>query len=127
MTVTLRGLAVTLLFLSAPGFAAKVELFSPQGEVKGVRQVNARFSGAIVAFGDPRLAEPFDIDCPQPGSARWADQKNWVFDFERDLPAGVRCTFKVKPGLKTHSGELVEPAVFSFSTGNRCRTRPRFE
>jgi len=117
MTVTLRGLAATLLFLSTPGFAARVELFSPQGEVKGVRQVSARFSDAIVAFGDPRLAEPFDIDCPQPGSARWADQKNWVFDFERDLPAGVRCTFKVKPGLKSNSGELVEPAAFSFSTG----------
>ncbi len=117
MTATLRGLALAVLFLSAPGFAAKVELFSPQGDVKGVRQVSARFSDTMVAFGDPLLAEPFEIECPQTGTARWADQKNWVFDFERDLPAGVRCSFKVKPQLKTNSGEPVEPAVFSFTTG----------
>ena len=117
MTVMPRGLAVALLCLSAHGFAAQVEVFSPQGEVKGVRQVSARFSEAMVAFGDPRLAEPFDIECPEKGSARWADQKNWVFDFERDLPAGVRCSFKVKPDLKTNAGERVEPATFSFSTG----------
>jgi hypothetical protein len=112
-----RGLAVALLCLSAHGFAAKVEVFSPLGEVKGVRQVSARFSEAMVAFGDPRLAEPFDIDCPEKGSARWADQKNWVFDFERDLPAGIRCSFKVKPDLKTNGGTSVEPGVYSFSTG----------
>ncbi len=117
MTVTLRGLALALLFSSAHGFAARVEVFSPQGEVKGVRQVSARFSEAMVAFGDPRVAEPFDIDCPEKGSARWADQKNWVFDFERDLPAGVRCSFKIKRDLRTSDGESVEPAAFSFSTG----------
>jgi uncharacterized protein YfaS (alpha-2-macroglobulin family) len=117
MIVSLRGLAVALLFVSAHGFAAKVEVFSPQGEVKGVRQVSARFSEAMVAFGDPRLAEPFDVDCPEKGSARWADQKNWVFDFERDLPAGVRCSFKVKPDLKTNGGAPVDPGAFSFTTG----------
>src|SRR4030095_8605394 len=105
MTVMPRGLVVALLCLSAHGFAAKVEVFSPQGEVKGVRQVAARFSELMVAFGDPRLAEPFDIECVEKGSARWADQKNWLFDFERDLPAGVRCAFKVKDDLRTLAGE----------------------
>ncbi len=98
MTVTLRVLAVALLLLPASGFAAKVDFFSPQGEVKGVRQVAARFSDVMVPFGDPRLTEPFDIDCPEKGTARWADQKNWVFDFEHDLPAGVRCSFTVRSG-----------------------------
>ncbi len=98
-------------------WAAQVEVFSPQGEVKGVRQVAARFSEPMVAFGDPRLAEPFEVDCPQPGTGRWADQKNWVFDFERDLPAGVRCSFRVKQDLTTLSGAAVEPQQFSFSTG----------
>ena len=35
-------------------FAQPVEFFSPQGEVKGVRQVTARFAAAMVPFGDPR-------------------------------------------------------------------------
>ena len=117
MTTMLRGLAAALLLFSAPCLAAKVDFFSPQGEVKGVRQVAARFSDAIVPFGDPRLAEPFDTDCPQKGTARWADQKNWVFDFEADLPAGVRCTYKVKPDLKAIDGSRVEAASFSFTTG----------
>jgi hypothetical protein len=99
--------------------APQIDVFTPQGQAKNVRQVAVRFSEPMVAFGDPRLAEPFEIDCPEKGSARWADQKNWVFDFERDLPAGVRCSFKVKPDLKTNGGERVEPATFSFSSAVR--------
>jgi hypothetical protein len=107
-----------LLMLWAPALlAATVDVFSPQGEVKGVRQVSARFSEPMVAFGDPRLAEPFDIDCSEKGTARWADQKNWVYDFERDLPAGVQCAFGVKRDLRTLAGAQVEPARFAFSTG----------
>jgi uncharacterized protein YfaS (alpha-2-macroglobulin family) len=117
MRPTLRGLAAVLVLLSAHSFAARVEFFSPQGEVKGVRQIAARFSDPMVPFGDPRLAEPFDIECPEKGSARWADQKSWVFDFERDLPAGVRCTFKVKSGVNALDGTAVEAAAFSFTTG----------
>jgi uncharacterized protein YuzE len=39
--------------------APRVELFSPQGTIKGVRQVAVRFSAPMVTFGDPRLPEPF--------------------------------------------------------------------
>lgn len=113
--------ALTALLMAAvavsSAWAAQVEVFSPQGEVKGVRQVAARFSEPMVAFGDPRLSDPFDIDCAQPGAARWADQSNWLFDFERDLPAGVRCSFRIKPDLKALSGATVEPQQFSFTTG----------
>ena len=96
-----------------------VEMFSPQGTVKGVRQVAVRFSEQMVPFGDPRgLIEPFTIDCPEKDKGRWADGKNWVFDFERDLPAGVQCTFRLKSGLKTLSGKEIEgQKEFSFSTG----------
>jgi len=96
-----------------------VEMFSPQGTIKTVRQVSIRFSEQMVPFGDPRgLIEPFDIDCSEKGSGRWADGKNWVFDFEKDLPAGIRCEFRLKPGLKTISGKEIEgQKVFSFSTG----------
>jgi uncharacterized protein YfaS (alpha-2-macroglobulin family) len=110
-------IAASLALAPALAHSATVDVFSPQGEVKGVRQVAARFSDAVVPFGDPRLPEPFDIDCPEKGTTRWADQKNWVLDFERDLPAGVRCTFKVKAGLKTADGKPVEAATFSFTTG----------
>ncbi len=97
----------------------QVEMFSPQGTVKGVRQVSARFSEQMVPFGDPRgLIDPFDIICPEKGTSRWADGKNWVYDFEKDLPAGIQCEFRLKPGLKTLSGkEILGQKEFSFSTG----------
>lgn len=97
----------------------QVEMFSPQGTVKGVRQVSVRFSEQMVPFGDPQgLIEPFDINCPEKGTGRWADGKSWVFDFEKDLPAGIRCEFRLKPGLKTLSEkEIKGQKIFSFSTG----------
>ena len=82
--------AMLLLLGAASASAAQVDFFAPQGEVKGVRQVAVRFSDPMVAFGDPRLPEPFEIECPAPGTGRWADQKNWVYDFTRDL-AGRLC------------------------------------
>lgn len=97
----------------------QIELFTPQGSVKAVRQVRATFSEPMVPFGDPRgIVDPFDIDCPETGTVRWADGHNWVFDFKRDLPAGVRCTFTIKAALQTLSGKkLVGSNTFSFSTG----------
>jgi len=113
-----NGFAILLLMAAGTVSAAQVEVFSPQGEVKGVRQVAVRFSEPMVAFGDPRLPEPFDIECPQNGSARWADQKNWVYDFGRDLPAGVRCSFRLKAELLSLAGVRLEGAhAFEFSTG----------
>jgi hypothetical protein len=80
--------------------------------------VAARFNAPIVPFGDPRLVEPFDVECAEKGTARWADARNWVFDFERDLPAGVSCTFRLKSGLKTLDGNTVTgQREFSFTTG----------
>jgi len=116
------GSLFAFILLSAAVHAAiagpEVESFSPQGTVKGVRQVAARFSEPMVPFGDPRLGEPFAIDCPEAGKGRWADARNFVYDFERDLPAGVRCTFTLKPKLKTLDGKpLTGTQAFSFSTG----------
>src|SRR3989338_4685530 len=96
-----------------------IEIFSPQVIVKGIRQISVRFSEQMVPFGDPRgFIEPFDINCHEKGTGRWADGKNWVYDFERDLPAGVSCEFNVKPELKTLSGkEVTGQRKFIFSTG----------
>ncbi len=102
---------------------SSVEFFSPQGSVKNVRQVAARFALAMARFGDIRLESPFATECPVKGAGRWVDGRNWVFDFEQNVPAGVRCSFKLKPGLKTLSGlAVVGPDVFSFDTGGPAIT-----
>src|SRR5260221_1719147 len=107
-----------LALLAGTASAAQVDVFSPQGEVKGVRQIAVRFSEPMVAFGDPRLVEPFEIECPAPGTARWADQKNWVYDFARDLPAGLRCSFRLKSDVVSLDGNKLEGnQAFEFSTG----------
>ena len=49
-----------------------MEFFSPQGLVKGIRQVTARFSETMTTFGDPRNESPFRINCLEKGSGRWA-------------------------------------------------------
>ena len=98
---------------------ARVVMFSPQGTVKGVRQIRAQFSDPMVAFGNPAAASGvFDIACPEKGAARWTDERNWIYDFDRDLPAGIVCEFKLREGLKTLAGmELVDQKRFAFSTG----------
>jgi uncharacterized protein YfaS (alpha-2-macroglobulin family) len=120
----LRTLVAGLALLGSGLHAQPVEFFSPQGEVRGVRQVAARFAQPMVAFGDPREVDPFTVDCPEKGSGRWADTRNWVYDFARDLPAGVRCAFALKPGLKDVAGTAVAAGQkFEFTTGGPAIVR----
>ena len=113
--------ALVLAFATAGGAAGEsltVTQFSPQGVVKQVRQVIARFSQPMVSFGDPRLADPFEIDCAEPGAGRWVDSRTWAYDFKRDLPAGVRCRFQLRSGLTSPTGNTVSgQQTFTFSTG----------
>ncbi|MCX5815000.1 MAG: MG2 domain-containing protein [Proteobacteria bacterium] len=126
-------LTVVITFALCVNFAfaadrAHIEMFSPEGTVKSVRQVTARFSEQIVPFGDPRLADPFDIRCVENGKGRWIDGKTWSYDFERDIPAGVMCDFTLKSGTKTLKGETVGGQnKFSFNTGGPAirDSRPR--
>lgn len=110
---------VTALFVQSISAAEpQIEFFSPQGTVKKVRQVTVRFSEPMVPFGDVRLTEPFEISCPAKGAGRWADSRNWVFDFDQDLSAGVRCSFRLKGGTKTLSGAAIAGnPEFTFTTG----------
>ena len=112
------------VFANATALAApEVQRFTPQGQAKGVRQVTARFSEAVVAFGDPRLADPFTVQCEGDaaktrGRGRWADTRNWVYDFENDLSAGQRCRFTLKSDFKAVSGQPLQGnREFSFHTG----------
>jgi len=81
----------------------------------------------MVPLGDPRdTAMPFEIDCPMHGSARWIDSRNWSFDFDHDLPAGIPCSFKLRAGLKTLGGKaLTAASIFSFDTGGPAITDSR--
>jgi uncharacterized protein YfaS (alpha-2-macroglobulin family) len=92
--------------------------FSPQGRVDAVRQALARFPTPMVSLGDPRLPAPFAVACPVPGKGRWADDRNWVYDFDSDLPGGVRCTFTLRAGLVDLANRpVVAPRPFAFDTG----------
>jgi uncharacterized protein YfaS (alpha-2-macroglobulin family) len=117
------GLLVQLVTLpvlaqEARSPVASVEQFTPQGAARQVRQVTARFTVPIVTLGDLRLPDPFDVQCPASGQGRWADPRNWVYDFDEDLPAGLRCTFTLRTQLRTAAGgELSGARTFSFNTG----------
>jgi len=126
MCVSLLSRFLLLVLLLLPAFPANgegptsVDLFTPQGIVKKVRQATARFSQPMVPFGDPRLSDPFEVECTGDGKGRgrWADDRNWIYGFEEDLPAGILCKFTLKPSLRALSGEEVTgPRQFSFSTG----------
>lgn len=108
--------------------ATEIEFFSPSGEVKNVRQVIARFAEPMVAFGDPREVAPFDVACPAAGRGRWADPRNWIYDFDNDLSAGIACGFKLKEGLLSANGKPVKGGEqFSFNTGGPTilQSKPR--
>ncbi len=114
--------AAIALFASDPARAAgavTIVQFSPTGTVKQVRQVTARFSDPMVPLGDPRGGPPpFNIDCSAKGAGRWLDSRNWAYDFDKDLPGGIRCAFTVHPGLKALNGQAVGgTARFAFDTG----------
>ena len=117
--VIFLGLLFSSAHFSSAQQQARVELFSPQGVVKQIRQVRVRFSEPMVPLGDPRSAvEPFEISCPEKGRGRWVDSRNWSYDFERDLPAGIRATFTVRQDLRSLSGNaLTGTRQFAFSTG----------
>jgi uncharacterized protein YfaS (alpha-2-macroglobulin family) len=110
--------AILLALLATTAQAVTVKTFSPQGQVQQVRQVRAAFSDAMVGFGDPKAQAPFDIQCSAPGSGRWADERNWIYDFDADLKAGQSCTFTARAGLASVAGSAIEgTSQFQFKTG----------
>jgi alpha-2-macroglobulin len=116
-------LTAYLAFVQQP---TRVQIFSPQGTVKRVRQVRVQFSEPMVPFGDPRVSDPFNISCTEKGTGRWADPSNWAFDFDQDLPAGVRCEFRIRDELKSLAGNSITgQRVFRFSTGGPSITNSR--
>ncbi len=107
----------TSFFSQGNGFY--IELFSPTDQAKQVKQVQVRFSEAVVALGDPRpKVDLFQIDCPISGKARFIDSATWVYEFESELPGGVICKFVVNGEIRSLKGvPLTGDRSYSFNTG----------
>ena len=126
MKVT-KKVAKTIHFLSFLGFALSAQAFqitslSPQGEVSQVRQLVVKFDEAAVNFGDPKAAAPLTLSCndsaASQGSGRWVNEREWAFDFTRDLPPGLRCDVKLATALQSVKGvKLAGTANYQFNTG----------
>ncbi|HWK83091.1 MAG TPA: MG2 domain-containing protein [Caldimonas sp.] len=137
MSKAIAALSVAGLALFAGvAHGASVVAATPQGEVAQVRQVTITFSQAVVAFGDPRLPDPFAITCEGAtplGSSRWSSDRVWLYDFREPLPPGTRCVARLRadwkpaapatPGSAASSPSAVGGSAltgrseFSFSTG----------
>jgi hypothetical protein len=116
-------LPVLLAACALPLLANATDLshFVPQGEAKRVRQVTVNFSQAVRPLGDLAAADPMTWTCQGTtlkGRGRWVDTQSWVLDFERELPAGVRCEFKPASPLRDLAGTSIKAApVYRFDTG----------
>ncbi|MEG2631710.1 MAG: alpha-2-macroglobulin, partial [Comamonas sp.] len=102
--------------------ALAVGQFNPQGEVAQVAQVRVQFDSAAVRFGDPKAAAPLQLSCSDAsaaaGTGRWTSEREWVFDFSKPLPPGVRCTAQLLAGLKSPTGQVLSGTTrYQFSTG----------
>ncbi|MEM5431925.1 alpha-2-macroglobulin family protein [Cupriavidus oxalaticus] len=115
------GGALALLAGIQPAGAAQVTRFSPEGTVGQVRQVAIRFDEAMVPMGDVQAAAPAAVSCTgasTSGQARWVDARNWVYDFASDLPPGVRCSVRMRTGLKSVAGTAYAgKPEYRFETG----------
>jgi uncharacterized protein YfaS (alpha-2-macroglobulin family) len=133
--VRLASGGLALLLATTLAQATGIVAATPQGEVAQVRQVTVKFSEAVVAFGDPRLVDPFAISCQgaaPAGSGRWASDRVWLYDFREPLPPGTRCVARLradwKPlakaasaaagsGAAASAAALTGTTEFTFSTG----------
>jgi hypothetical protein len=107
------GFLVTLfsivLLVSAPSLYSQkvptIENFSPEGEVKDIKQVVIRFTDSMVPMGSPNVfMDLFQITCPTTGKFSWIDDKTLTYQFSKALESGVTCEFVLKDNAKTLSG-----------------------
>ncbi len=120
--ITAALLAAAALHLATAAQALQVSSLSPQGEIAKVRQIAVKFDESAVNFGDPKAPAPVSLSCSDAqatkGSGRWISDRQWVFEFENDLPPGVSCTLQGiatfrSPKDQALSGKL----AWKFSTG----------
>jgi uncharacterized protein YfaS (alpha-2-macroglobulin family) len=114
--------AGSIVALAGLAHGFQVSSLSPQGEVARVRQVVAKFDESAVNFGDPKAPAPLSLSCSDAqatqGTGRWTSDREWVFDFERDLPPGIRCTVQLRAGLASAKGSaLTGSTSYQFNSG----------
>jgi alpha-2-macroglobulin len=116
------ALGATAWLMSSGAQALQVTSVSPQGEVAQIRQVVIKFDEAAVNFGDPRAPAPAAVSCSDAasskGNGRWTSEREWVYELEQDLPAGVRCTVAVNSSFKSATGRNISGAgSYAFNSG----------
>ncbi|MBY4599148.1 alpha-2-macroglobulin [bacterium BD-1] len=117
-----RWLPWTLALLAVGAHGFTLTSVTPQGEVSQVRQLVAKFNENSVNFGDPKAPAPLKVSCDNAaasrGQGRWNSSREWVYEFESDLPPGVRCRADAVPGFKSSAGTTLTGATsFQFNTG----------
>ncbi|MDB5826777.1 MAG: alpha-2-macroglobulin, partial [Variovorax sp.] len=113
---------VLLATLPLSSHALQITSLTPQGEVARVRQIVAKFDQPAVKFGDPKAPAPLAVSCTDAaagkGTGRWTGEKQWVYDFENDLPPGVRCTVTRIADFKSGTGaDMTGPERYQFNSG----------
>ena len=115
-------LLAALCWFAFGAHAATVTSFAPEGEATQVRQIVVKFDQPAVAFGDASAADPVEVTCslakPLQGAGHWLNARTWVYDFERELPAGVSCSARLRVGAAGFlGGGLKGAARYAFNTG----------
>ncbi len=83
-----------------------------------IERFTMRFSEGMVPLGDPRASPPAMMKCPVGSTGRWVDPQTFIFDFERPLPGGLRCTVTLTDKLASTRGVAVAGArIFPIDTG----------
>ena len=121
-SIFIRIIAGCTAAFALQAHALQIVSLSPQGEKSQIRQVVAKFDDSAVNFGDPKAPAPLSLSCSDAqitkGSGRWISDREWVFEFENDLPPGVNCSLQVRTGFKSVSGAILTGASsYKFNSG----------
>ncbi len=121
-TFTRHWLLACAALICTTSHALQITSVSPQGEVAQIRQVVIKFDEAAVNFGDPRAPSPATVSCSDAasskGSGRWTNEREWAFELEQDLPAGIKCTVAVNSGFSSPAGQRISSIKsYAFNSG----------
>ncbi len=114
--------AASLALTGLAAQALQITGVTPQGEVAQVRQVVVRFDADAVRFGDARAPAPATVSCSDNqagrGTGRWNSAREWVWQFQDDLPPGLRCSVQAASGFQSPQGQALSGrSSFAFNTG----------
>jgi hypothetical protein len=101
---TALALGAAAVLAHGAAMAAAPVQFTPAGEIDTVREVRAVFGEPMVRLGEARAADPYEVDCPVAGRGRWIDPATWIWRFDAPPPAGIRCSFAPRAGVRALSG-----------------------